>query len=96
LVAATVRHSRVWNRRFTIMMRLPRRPEPIAESINPQAGRAIYNTLVVLVWLVARINSESGWCQKVMAQLRSCQHANLYTMGFPAHWRETPVWSTSA
>ena len=53
-------HSRLWNREFTITVALPRkRPSAVAESINPDKDRRIYNSLVLLAHTFATIEPEA-------------------------------------
>ncbi|MGZ8181337.1 MAG: Abi family protein, partial [Methylobacter sp.] len=49
-------HSRLWNREFTFTFKLPRqRPQALLSSFNLQEPRRIYNTLVMLLYLMNRI-----------------------------------------
>ncbi len=95
---ATVRnlcahHSRVWNRRFTIRMKLPRRPPETAPWFNAAEDRKLYNTLVMLVLLLKRVTPASTWKQRLLELLDAMPEGTTGAMGFPMRWREFDVWA---
>lgn len=97
---ATVRnlcahHSRVWNRKFTIKMKLPTRPTAVAAWFNPTQDRKIYNTLLMLVLLLERIFPESSWKARLTQLMATMPIGTAYAMGFPAGWQSLPVWITA-
>lgn len=54
-------HSRLWNRRFTITVQLPKSsPAAVIPNLNPRADRLIYNTLVLLVHAVGVIEPNAN------------------------------------
>lgn len=86
-------HSRLWNRRLTFTMRLPRNPRHIVGWFNPAAGRNLYNTLVMLAHLLGVIAPQSSWKGRLRALLAECPQAHPSAMGFPAGWEKLPVWN---
>lgn len=92
-------HRRLWNRRIPIRMKVPGRPAWLGEAmIKDSRGRAaptLYNTLVVLAYLLGTID---GACARdwkaALRELLTCHpHVNRDAMGFPAGWEARPPWS---
>jgi abortive infection bacteriophage resistance protein len=94
---ATVRnlcahHSRVWNRKLTIKMKLPTRPTAVAAWFSPAQDRKIYNTLLMLALLLARICPDSSWPARLTQLIATMPPGTDQAMGFPAGWQSLPVW----
>lgn len=87
-------HGRIWNRRLTMKMRLPRRPAALMKEFNhdARAHGQLYNTLVMLAFLLRCISPESLWRNKLIALINSCQQASVDMMGFPAGWQSLSLW----
>lgn len=87
-------HCRLWNRMLTVTMTIPRYPSQLVANINQNlaAERQIYNTLVMLGYLLRLISPGTSWPQR-MRQL-IVEHGVLDTaaMGFPTNWQELPLW----
>lgn len=97
---ATVRnlcahHSRVWNRKFTIKMKLPTRPATVAAWFNPAQDRKIYNTLLMLALLLERIFPDSSWPTRLVELVATMPAGTDQAMGFPAGWQSLPVWTAT-
>lgn len=95
---ATVRnlcahHSRVWNRKFTIKMKLPTRPAATATWFNPDQDRKLYNTLLMLALLLDRICTSSTWKQCLLRLIATMPADTPQTMGFPKGWQTLPAWT---
>lgn len=89
-------HSRLWNREFTFTFKLPRkRPSQLLSVLNlsPTTTKRIYNTLVVLDYLMLTISPDTHWKQRLIALLNKHLVADPLSMGFPAHWHDLPNWS---
>ena len=87
-------HSRLWNRRFTITMRLPSaRPFQVLGWFNPSAERQIHNTLVMLGVLLRVIDPEGAWAIRVRALLEGVPAADPGAMGFREGWESCPLWN---
>lgn len=86
-------HSRLWNRRFTITLQLPQSSPPaVIPNLNPAQDRLIYNTLVMLVHMLAVIEPASTWSHRLVTQLRLLNPKLLPHMGFPPDWEQRPIW----
>ncbi|RJX18077.1 MAG: Abi family protein [Desulfobulbus sp.] len=85
-------HARLWNREFTFAWKLPRgKPAGLAENFNATDGKKIYNTLVMLAFLLDRINPHS-WKKRLGALFAKHPEVREGNMGFPGDWRERPIW----
>ncbi len=89
-------HGRVWNRRFTIRMKLPVRPRVVSGWFNVEQDSRIYNTLVMLGLMLVRISPDSTWTNRLCRLIESSRPAMPQDMGFPSHWRTLPLWADAA
>jgi abortive infection bacteriophage resistance protein len=85
-------HSRVWNRKLTFTMTLPRRPSELAVQFNAPEDRRIYNTLVMLVWCIKTISPDTTWPNRMHALLSTRTTADLKSMGAPGDWASRSTW----
>ena len=89
-------HGRLWNRAFTFTFRLPtKRPQKLITSLNRQNERNLYNTLVVLTWLLDCIAPQHRW-RKRLTNLFDRHAVSVATMGFPVGWEQLPIWLKEA
>jgi abortive infection bacteriophage resistance protein len=87
-----VHHSRLWNRDFTFAFKLPRkRPKMLLSSFNFHKPRHIYNTLVMIKYLMDQIAPGHHWQQRLDATLEQ-HHINTEHMGFPVDWKMRAIW----
>lgn len=85
-------HSRLWNREFIFTFKLPRqRPQTLLSSFNPSEPRRIYNTLVMLTYLMNRVAPGHHWRQRLVDMLQR-HHIDPAHMGFPADWDKRAIW----
>lgn len=85
-------HSRLWNRRMTFTMSIPRRPAEVVGWYNTNAERKIYNTLVMLGYLLTLMSPGTTWPARVRQLLDENSLVNPEFMGFPSNWQELPLW----
>ncbi|WP_024460412.1 Abi family protein [Marinimicrobium sp. LS-A18] len=86
-------HSRVWNRRLTVTMPLPKsKPPGLNRNMTTQSTRNIYNSLVMLVYLMSIISPGSQWKNRLL-ELLEVYRVDTQKMGFPVDWRALPVWT---
>jgi abortive infection bacteriophage resistance protein len=86
-------HSRVWNRKFTIQMKLPRSPAETAKWFNAAEDRKVYNTLLMLALLLRRVNPDSKWRNRLVELLASTPESTPAAVGFPVAWRDFEIWN---
>lgn len=85
-------HSRLWNRKFTVTLKLPKNPALLVTNFNPSEPRRLYNTLVILAWLLGIVSPSSSWKKKLVTLLESYQ-IDLTQMGFPSNYRKYWLWT---
>lgn len=85
-------HSRVWNREFAFTFKLPRhRPAAVVPNLNPDRRKNLYNTLVLLTYLLDTISPGHHWKQRLI-DLIGRHGVSEDAMGFPSGWRNAPFW----
>lgn len=85
-------HARLWNREFTFGWKLPKRtPVFLPVNFNRDEPKRLYNTLVMLAYLMDRINPNS-WKERLFALFAKHPVVSQQSMGFPEDWREQPLW----
>lgn len=89
-------HSRLWNRRLTIVMRQPQRPSSLCRNFNPTADRKIYNSLVMLGYLLKVISPGTTWIDRLRQLLRAYPQAQPAAMGFLEGWQNLPFWEAQS
>lgn len=85
-------HCRLWNRKLTVTMTIPRHPRPLQASCNAEAERQIYNTLAMLSYLLRLISPGTSWPARMQQLMEDYGGIDMVAMGFPANWRDLPVW----
>lgn len=85
-------HSRLWNREFIFTFKLPRqRPRALLGCFNQQEPRRIYNTLVMLHYLMDRVSPDHHWRQRLV-EMMNRHHIDPSQMGFPVDWKTRAIW----
>lgn len=85
-------HARIWNREFTFLWKLPRKKPPkLNKYFNRADGRRIYNTLVMLAYLMDTMGSNS-WKRRLDDLFTQHPDVNPRAMGFPPDWRYRTIW----
>ena len=85
-------HGRLWNREFTFAWKLPERtPANFYRNFNPAAKKRLYNTLVMMAYLMDCINPHS-WKQRLNKIFTNHPEINSTAMGFPGDWTQRPIW----
>lgn len=86
-------HSRVWNRKFTKTMPLPRnKPSGLREQLNLAADRQLYNTLVCLLHLMDTICPQHHWRNRLLDLVAGLNTQQQHAMGYPSGWETHPIW----
>lgn len=85
-------HSRLWNRRFTIKMSVPKFPARLAVAMKGADDRNLHNTLVMLDHLLDVIAPESGWRGRLVDLIAGAEVAKPVAMGFPPDWQGRAMW----
>lgn len=90
-------HGRLWNSELTVTMELPRsKPQALVANIEHgpdpnQAPRRLYNTLVMLAYLMDVISPRHHWKHRLKCLIN--QHGiDTRQMGFPTDFAQRPLW----
>lgn len=86
-------HCRVWNRKLTFTMTLPKRPAELAAQFNTSEDRRIYNTLIMLTWCIRTISPDTTWPNRLRTLLSTGTPAGLKAMGAPPDWASKATWN---
>lgn len=89
-------HSRVWNRKTTKTIKIPRsKPSEIISSFNnePRSSRKLYNPLVLVIHLLKIICPDNHFKNRLIALMEK-HDIPLSAMGFPYDWQRRSVWAT--
>lgn len=85
-------HARIWNREFTFSWKLPRKTPPtLHKNFSRADGRRIYNTIVMLCYLMGRLGP-NNWKQRLHNLFTEHPEVDPRAMGFPSDWLERPIW----
>jgi abortive infection bacteriophage resistance protein len=86
-------HARLWNRRFTITVELPKKkPAALIPSLHPTERQRIYNSLVLLSHMMNTIQPDSRWASRVRQLIEAQTFPVTQHMGFPSDWQSRPIW----
>lgn len=88
----TAHHGRLWNRRLTITMTLPRRPPKLAAMLNPDGDRYIGNTVLLLGYLLQLISPGTSWPQRMRQLIATAPGITPAAMGFSDQWQSALIW----
>ena len=81
-------HGRLWNKSFHVKFTLPRKPDELADAISRNCHGRLYNTIVMINYLLAIIAPENDWKEKVVDLIKSNAQVNPGNMGFPDNWQD--------
>jgi len=92
----TAHHCRLWNRKLTVTMAIPKHPEELRAVFNHGAERRIYNTLAMLSYLLRLISPGTSWPARIRLLIEGNGGIDTVAMGFPASWRDLPLWTQNS
>jgi len=85
-------HARIWNREFTFSWKLPKKkPSALRQNFNWADNRRIYNTLVMLAYLMDSMGSNS-WKERLYDLFTKHPDVKSSAMGFPPDWLGRQIW----
>lgn len=76
-------HGRLWNRRLTVKMQIPRHVDNTETIFNRNQPEKIYNTLVMVSIILNRIDETSQWNRQINQLIQNQAPDQLSDMGFP-------------
>lgn len=89
-------HARVWNKSFTFAIELPEEnPKRLVDAFQKDSlsRKKLYNTLVMMNWMLNIIQPDHDWTHRLLALLAEYPTIQTRHMGFPQSWRNHPIWS---
>ena len=85
-------HSRLWNRRFTIVPKIPYNTiYPFIRNRNINENK-LYAQLCCINYLIQIISPNSSFVANLKKLLGTCTLVDCKEMGFPTDWRNEPIW----
>ena len=84
-------HSRLWNKELTTTPKLPKNKTREVAEACVAGSRKIYNTLIVILYMMDIISPNHTWRSK-LKDLLSGREDNLNLMGFPTNWNDYKIW----
>lgn len=86
-------HARLWNREFTFTWKIATpRPAVLLENLHKHGERRIYNTLVMLAYLMDQTRLNHHFKTRLHKLLKRYS-VDDKAMGFPENWRGLKVWA---
>ena len=90
-------HNRVWNRKTTKTIKIPRsKPSELISSFNkePLSLRKLHNPLVMVIHLLKVICPDNHFKNRLITLMEK-HEIPLNAMGFPDDWQRRSVWKTT-
>ncbi len=84
-------HARLWNREFKRTPKLVINKPSALKGQFVQGSRRLYNVLVLMLYLMDQIDSNSSFRKRLKTLLLS-EHGYLPQMGFPSDWQNKTIW----
>lgn len=85
-------HSRLWNRRFTIVPKLPNNTTyPFIQNKNIYDNK-LYAQLCCINYITQIISPDSSLVSDLKHLLQTCNLVDCNEMGFPKDWKSEPFW----
>jgi abortive infection bacteriophage resistance protein len=86
-------HSRLWNRTLNVQFTFPRKkPAILIAALNRNADKKIYNSLVMLQFLLAKAEPQNNWGHRLVTLLATLPAGYEDAMGFPNDWTQLTLW----
>ncbi len=89
----TAHHGRLWNRRITITMKIPRKPKTLTAMLNPEATRYIGNTVIMLGYFLKLISPGTSWPHRMQQLITLSPGIPPAAMGFQEDWEHLSLWN---
>lgn len=85
-------HSRLWNRRFTIVPKIPYNTENVFIENTEFYDNKLYAQLCCMNYITRIISPDSSFVSDLKQLLESCELVDCKEMGFPDNWKDEPLW----
>lgn len=84
-------HGRLWNKRFTVTMKIPNYPASLKLVMNDEKIKNIYNTLCLFKYIMCLISPKTQWADR-LKHLINNSNVDMLAMGFPHDWGDKDFW----
>ncbi len=85
-------HGRLWNRRFTIVPKIPYNTDKIFIQNMDIYDNKLYAQLCCINYITRIISPNSNFVADLKNLLNTCEWVDYKEMGFPENWKEEPIW----
>ena len=85
-------HSRLWNRRFTIVPKIPYNTDNIFIQNKNIYDNKLYAQLCCINYITRIISPKSSFVADLKNLLGTCDLVDCREMGFPNNWKVEPLW----
>lgn len=85
-------HSRLWNRQFDRVSPQAPKSKPAALKDTFVAGHGLYNTLLILIYMMDLIAPNHRWGARLVDLLEQHKDLLIPHMDFPADWKTRAIW----
>lgn len=86
-------HSRLWNRRFTIVPKIPYNTKYSYINNRNIYDNKLYVQLCNINYIFKIISPKSNFVTDLKALLKTCSLVDSKEMGFPKDWETEPIWA---
>lgn len=87
-------HSRLWNRRFTIIPKIPYNTTKQFIENTDIFDNKLYAQLCCINYVTHIISPDSSFIQDLKNLLKPCKLVDCKDMGFPDNWEKEKIWQT--
>jgi len=85
-------HSRLWNRRFAIVPKIPKNTKYKFIDNKNIYDNKLYTQLCNINYIFRIISPDSDFVTDLKTLLNSCNLVDIKEMGFPANWENEVIW----
>lgn len=86
-------HSRLWNRRFTIVPKIPYNTSHTFIEHTEIYDNKLYAQLCCLIYITKIISPGSSFVKELKSLLGTCSLVNVKEMGFHINWEKESLWT---
>lgn len=88
-------HARLWNRELGTKPLIPRQKDyPDWHEPVKIGNDRVFGVLTICRYCLKLIAPQSHWADRLTGLLEKYPDIPLVSMGFPANWRDCPIWKT--
>ena len=85
-------HSRVWNRKFTSIPKLPKKAKYKFLNDDNYPKNKLYIQLSLIIYFLNIISPDSDFVKNIKNLISDFKNINTQDMGFPENWEDEEIW----